>query len=411
MKVQEQKRKMILLVIVVLLLTALVWWNEKTNPVLSETGQLVRKENGMGEYEAELILEIDGTEETELIVTVPEQLLTTKEEEALLEAAVAEIEMEFAGENTSLENIRDRVVVRDNYQNGSVVAEWEFSNRSLIATDGSIKETVMEADSEMVEAKVYLTCEDSKLIYEFGFTAYKQAKSEEEIFYEKLNQLISESGETEGTEFLWLPTNLEGHSLVWKNQESHLPLQVFFLGMIVVMLLPALAAEREKEAEKKRKEQLTREYPDLVNKLALLLGAGMTLQGAWRQIAEKYMQECRNGQREPGMVYEEMLITLREMESGKGEMKAYEGFGERCGLPKYRKLSSYLVQNMKKGNRGLCELLEREAAEAYAERKNMARQYGEEVGTKLLLPMLLMLGIVIFVIMVPAVISFQSGVN
>lgn len=411
MEVQEQKRKMILLVIVVLLLTALVWWNEKTNPVLSEAGQLVRKENGMGEYEAELILEIDGTEETELIVTVPEQLLTTKEEEALLEAAVAEIEMEFAGENTSLENIRDRVVVRDNYQNGSVVAEWEFSNRSLIATDGSIKETVMEADSEMVEAKVYLTCEDSKLIYEFGFTAYKQAKSEEEIFYEKLNQLISESGETEGTEFLWLPTNLEGHSLVWKNQESHLPLQVFFLGMIVVMLLPALAAEREKEAEKKRKEQLTREYPDLVNKLALLLGAGMTLQGAWRQIAEKYMQECRNGQREPGMVYEEMLITLREMESGKGEMKAYEGFGERCGLPKYRKLSSYLVQNMKKGNRGLCELLEREAAEAYAERKNMARQYGEEVGTKLLLPMLLMLGIVIFVIMVPAVISFQSGVN
>lgn len=80
-------------------------------------------------------------------------------------------------------------------------------------------------------------------------------------------------------------------------------------------------------------------------------------------------------------------------------------------MQKYRKFSSYLVQNLKKGNRKLCNLLEQEAMDAFVERKNMAQQIGEEVGTKLLFPMLLMLGIVIVIIMVPAMISFQAGIS
>ena len=411
MKLWEQKKKLFLAVMGVLLLTAVVWWSERKEPVLSSEGSLIRQENGQGEYEAEVIVEIDKERETEIVVVVPQQRLTQEEEESLLSGAIAEIEAEFAGENASLESIRDKVVTRNTYQDGKVSAEWEYSNHRLITDAGVIAEDAMTEDSELVEAKVYLTCEDSNLIYDFYFMVYRQEKSEEELFYEKLNQLISESGEEEGAEFLWLPTNLEGHTLVWKNKKSSLPIQVFSLGMIVVLLLPALEAEKAKEERKRREELLTRAYPDLVNKLALLMGAGMTLQGAWRQITAKYAKDSKERLSASGVVYEEMLITQREIESGKGEMKAYEAFGERCGLPKYRKLSSYLVQNMKKGNRGLCELLEREAEEAFAERKSMAQQYGEEMGTKLLLPMMLMLGIVVFVIMVPAVLSFQSGVN
>lgn len=408
---QGQKKKMVLLSIAVFLLSFVLWWSEKAESVLSEGGSLLRGENGTGEYEVELILEIDEKADTEWVIVVPEQRLTQEEEKNFLTGAIAEIEAEFAGENESLENIRGSVQLRNSYQNGKVVAEWEFSNQRLIGETGFIDEAVMEAESEMVEAKVHLCCEDSNLVYEFCFIVYKQEKGEEELFYEKLNQFISENGKTEGTELLWLPTDLEGHSLVWKNKESYLPLQIFILGMIVVMLLPMLEAEREKEARKKREEQLLREYPDFVNKLALLLGAGMTLQGAWRQITTKYIEKRKKSQCGVCVLYEEMLITQREMESGKGEVRAYEAFGERCGLQKYRKLSSYLIQNMKKGNRSLCEMLEREALEAFLERKNAAWKYGEEMGTKLLFPMLLMLGIVIFVIMVPAVISFQSGIN
>ena len=56
---------------------------------------------------------------------------------------------------------------------------------------------------------------------------------------------------------------------------------------------------------------------------------------------------------------------------------------------------------------GLCELLEQEAADAMEERKTLARKLGEEAGTKMLMPLILMLGIVIAIIMVPAMLSFN----
>ena len=70
------------------------------------------------------------------------------------------------------------------------------------------------------------------------------------------------------------------------------------------------------------------------------------------------------------------------------------------------RLSMLLSQNLRKGNAGLTQLLEKEAEEAFEERKRNARKYGEEAATKLLLPMFLMLMIVMVVIMVPAFLSF-----
>ena len=48
-----------------------------------------------------------------------------------------------------------------------------------------------------------------------------------------------------------------------------------------------------------------------------------------------------------------------------------------------------------------------EAGNAFEERKNMARRLGEEAGTKLLLPMMMMLGIVMMLIIIPAYFSFS----
>ena len=48
-----------------------------------------------------------------------------------------------------------------------------------------------------------------------------------------------------------------------------------------------------------------------------------------------------------------------------------------------------------------------EAEEAFEERKSMARKLGEEAGTKMLFPMMMMFGIIIVIIMIPAFLSLQ----
>lgn len=90
------------------------------------------------------------------------------------------------------------------------------------------------------------------------------------------------------------------------------------------------------------------------------------------------------------------------MRDGMSEKKALERFGRRCRLLPYLRFSSVITQNLKKGSEGLLDILEKEAMEALEQRKERALQLGETAGTKLLFPMMLMLGLVMGIIMIPA---------
>ena len=52
-------------------------------------------------------------------------------------------------------------------------------------------------------------------------------------------------------------------------------------------------------------------------------------------------------------------------------------------------------------------MLGREAEEAFEDRKNLAKKLGEEAGTKLMIPMFLMLIIVFAIVIIPAFFSIQ----
>ena len=71
-------------------------------------------------------------------------------------------------------------------------------------------------------------------------------------------------------------------------------------------------------------------------------------------------------------------------------------------LKPYTKLVSLIEQNRMNGARNLRAMLELEMEDAFEQRKTTARRLGEEAGTKLLLPLFIMLGIVMIIVIVPA---------
>ena len=97
-----------------------------------------------------------------------------------------------------------------------------------------------------------------------------------------------------------------------------------------------------------------------------------------------------------------MVYTCRELLSGVSEGAAYEHFGRRTGLQEYIRLSTLLMQNLKRGNGTLLERLQEETQKANEERLQQGRKLGEEAGTKLLVPMVLLLAVVMIVLMIPA---------
>ena len=87
------------------------------------------------------------------------------------------------------------------------------------------------------------------------------------------------------------------------------------------------------------------------------------------------------------------------------EQKAYSDFAGRCSLSSYLKLVSLLEQNRKTGDSRLRLALLQEAREAFDQRKNTARQLGEEAGTKLMLPLIISLITVMITVAVPAMMT------
>ena len=67
-----------------------------------------------------------------------------------------------------------------------------------------------------------------------------------------------------------------------------------------------------------------------------------------------------------------------------------------------------LVQNLQKGSKRMSDMLEKESMEAWDERKRKARVLGETAATKLLVPMVMMMVVVMAIIMIPAFLAFYG---
>ena len=374
---------------------------------LKEGLLLQRNEYGEGDYEQRLILSVEGKEEIPYELHGSRTASDNGTGAGIFECGGGRSRTGISGRNESVNHIERAVIVKDSYQEGSVSASWSFEDTDVIDLHGKVTAEELPAEGVPLKARVTLVCGESERTEEFYFRVFPAERTEEEELLWQIGRELKRQGARAGETYLTLPQKIEGKTLAWQTQKSHMPEKIFLFGVALAVFVPLLEHSRKREKEKKRERLLALEYPEIISKLALLLGAGMTLKAALRKLAEAYEQH--KGKQGTGYrpAYEEILTACREIENGMGEAAAYERFGERCKNAEYRKLGTILAQNLKKGSYSLSLLLDQEAEAAFEKRKAAARRYGEEAGTKLLFPMMLMLGLVMIVLMVPAMLAFQ----
>ncbi len=373
-----------------------------------QDGKLQRNEVGGSTKSQELQLDAEGIlEDYSYLVEVQAQRMQGEALEQLFDDAVKEAENVFLGENLSLDCINRDVVLPKKLQDGQIRAKWEFDSKNAINADGELKDQIAE-DGELVMVSLTMHYDEQAREHTFGCYVYpKKQKPVEQLFTDLKEYFEQEQEESKNSEYLRLPAQLSGRQLKWSQKEDHTYQIILMLGFAAAAAVYIQEAMREQRKEQARKEQLLKQYPDMVSKISLLLGAGMTLSSAWDRIVLNYQHRLEQKHGETQEVYEQMLVAYREMQDGIGELKVYERFGDRCGTPQYRKFSMLVVQNLRKGSSGLRQSLEKEVSDAFALRKNLAKKAGEEAGTKILIPMMLMLCIVMVIILVPAFLTFQ----
>ncbi len=375
---------------------------------------LQRPGYGEGDRKEALTVQADGEEPQELEVTVQERKYTDREKQELLDRAAQELDELLPGENGSLDRVQKDLYFPESLEGGAVTASWSTIPYGVVDENGKIKNPENE-DGTLVEIQGTLTCGGKEETYTAYAKVFPPEVPEPERFRQSVRKEVERvDAEESHEEELRLPETVDGKELTWRKTSEDPAPAIFALTFV---LAAAVYLEMDSQIHQKaeeRKNQLMLSYPDLMWKMTMLLGAGLSIKGTFARIAEEYRREKaagakggkRAGKRQTSYAYEEIARACFEMESGIPEGQAYERFGRRCQLPEYIRFGSVLSQNLRKGAKGLTGLLETEAEASLNERKNHARKIGERAGTKLLLPMILMLGIVLVILMVPAFLSF-----
>ncbi len=361
------------------------------------SNQLERNSVGEGDYTEEM--EISSKYFSgEYTVQVEEEQLKKKDAKKIINRAKAEIDKTFLGENEDLAHVVNDVRVLSSYQDGLVKAKWNFDDYQAIHSDGIIQKEEIEKP-HIVNAMVELSCQQYQQIYEFTFQIVPAPKNSKEGFLLALAKNLQE--QKRDNKALLLPTKINGETIRWKKKNTHRGFSICLLCLFACIAIPfAKKWEEKKRQEEKKKEQL-QDYPTIVGQLTLLLGVGISFPEAAERIADRYeKKKCLAGQTRAG--YELVCQLQRQMAGGMSEYQAIGVFGKRAGNVEYRRLALLLQQNQQKGNEQLLALLEKENVEAFEMRKNMAKKAGDEASTKLLIPMMGMLGIILVILIMPA---------
>lgn len=365
--------------------------------------ELKRPEYGQGSMQTELFLEVEGEqgskEKKNMMVEVGEKSLTEKEKQEIFRQVKKQLDRTILGENKSADQINRPLYLPESLKNFPVSLQWVSSDPKIVNWEGKLG-TDIPKNGTLVCLMAVIFLEETEENYFKYVKVYPERKTEQE----ELETLLKTANENRTSHWMQLPDSIFGKKLNWKvNHEGELAGVVLLVFSCPVLLLMR-DRQNLQEKKKREKEQMIQDYPEILSKLTLLLGAGVNLRRAMERIGKDYVESRKKG--EERKAYEVILEICQEMERGVSEKRAYEELGEKCGILYYKTLSALLVQHLQKGSVDMGRILEEEAGKAQEIRRQQARILGEQASTKLLFPMILMLLVVFILLMVPAWLTF-----
>ncbi len=351
----------------------------------------------------ELLVEGIGEKPFPCRVEITSVQYSSEEANAAFEEILSRLPSLILGDNESLNQVKKDLNLVTFFEGTGVRALWQSKSPQLVDSYGRILSEEISAGGEAAVLIVTLTDGRYQREEEIGLTVLPPFETADESlaadFAKELDQVnFREPEKSQVT----LPKEFQGRPVSYRNVQVTSYWVLPILGAVIGVLLYGQEKAEEEKKKKRRRQLLMLDYADVVYQLMVYIGAGLTAAKAWEYIVDNYERGRKQNRMPERPAYEEMALTLGQMQCGLPEGKAVSEFGRRCNLQPYMKLSSLLEQNRRTGTKNLNQLLEQEMTAAWEEQKHTARRMGEEAKTKLLVPLFLMLLVVMVIIMVPA---------
>lgn len=356
------------------------------------------------EDDTEVKIEVEGLLEGSQKIEIPvsKRVYSNEEVKEAMKKGMDEILKILPGENTSLQNITTDLNPVSELSDLGLSLKWDFGDGDIIDIQGKVDNENL-SESVDIDIGVTLSYESYEESYVIPARVMPKPLTADESLIKRFKDYISVADKkSAGESGFYLPESFEGKKLVYHLEDSMNFHLIWIMGIIVAILLYLREKNNDRQKLEKKKRELLKDYPDIVSKLIVFIGAGLSVRQSWEGIVKDYESENK----EKRYAYEEMAKSLARLKTGTPENVVYKEFGRSCLLRQYMKLASLLEQNRKSGISTLSTLLGMESQSAWEERLNLAKREGEELNTKLLLPLFMMLLIVMMMIIVPALLIF-----
>src|SRR5699024_12700632 len=107
---------------------------------------------------------------------------------------------------------------------------------------------------------------------------------DKKFYFDKLRDVLQTKNQQEAEEeYLNLPESIEEISLHYKIKTDKSDKEIFVLSIVAAAIVFLIGYQNLNNQYKKRNHQMQIDYPSVVSKLNLLIGAGMAPRMAWKK--------------------------------------------------------------------------------------------------------------------------------
>ena len=412
--IAKKIRNILLVLIAGTLLAALCTVNERLNPNIYDGYTIGRPDYGKGYEEINIYASGGPVDKEKIRIKVSDRLYKDEQIKEMAEEVRERIYRDMLLSNSSVDHINENMNLMNSIDGYPFSIIWKSEKPIIISKTGElnkkkIKERLSEAEEESIILNLYaiLKYEDYYEEIEIPICVEMPIESEESRFLEKIQNSISvnDKGSRDG-EKLVLPQIVDGEVITYEEETSVTAIMILMLSIIAAIGLYIGQDNDLSKRTAERNEQMEDDYPGIVNRYALYYCAGMHPKTIWKEMCRDYRLKLSKGM-DRRYAYEAMLKSEAMMNDGIGDMDSLNEFALECRMKSYRKFVNLIEQVLIKGKDEMGKELKAEAEDAVNERLIRAKIKGEQAGTKLLLPMFMMLSVVLIIVIVPAFINFK----
>jgi hypothetical protein len=311
------------------------------------------------------------------------------------------------GQNESLSAVVSDLNLTEFDGETGVVISWASDNPALIDDDGAVNAVVgKEGDAVKLKARLVLddVSEETEIRATLGGAVSEAALTAG--IADVLEDAVSAINASTDGEALILPDE-DAHGVRYRFRDGASDLRIpelLALAAFGLFLYRGRYSWIDKRIKATRRS-MTRDFPEFIDRLLLMLNAGQVVSEAVSRIAADY--GLRRDAKKPRPLYEELAEIRQRVENTNASLSVeLNRMAARSGVRELMRFASIVSDNIDKGS-ALAEKLKAEGELVWKMRKKDVEEAGRLAETKMILPMTLTLLTLIMITMAPAVLDMR----